>query len=59
MCVYRDVSPTSRLRVRIQIKRGHLPWAKGDQASEYIDPQELYDDYLTSNENELELQSES
>jgi len=47
------------MRVGIQMKRGHLPWAKGDQASEDINPQELYDYYWTSEEHELELQSES
>jgi len=47
------------MRVGIQIKREHLPWAKRDQASEDINLQELYDCYWTSNENELELQSES
>jgi len=47
------------MRMGIQIKRGHLPWAKGDQASKDINPQELYDYYWTSKENELKLQSES
>jgi len=59
LCIYRDISPTSKLHVRIQIKRGHLPLAKRDQASKDINPQELYNHYWTSNENKLELQSES
>jgi len=41
------------------MKRGHLPWAKEAQASEGINPQELYDYYWTSKAHELELQSGS
>ena len=35
--VYRDISPTSYVRVVIQIKSGHLPWTKKDQNVKEID----------------------
>ena len=27
-CMYRDVSPSSKIRLEIRMKSGHLPWAK-------------------------------
>ena len=59
MCVCRDISPTSKMRVEIQMKRRHRPWERTEQASLDINLQELYDDYWTSNAHELTSQGES
>ena len=48
--VRRDVSPTSQLE--IQIKVGHLPWAK-EQTSRVIDVEKLFNDYWTSKAHDL------
>jgi len=41
------------------MKRGHLPWAKEQRASEEINLRELYDEYWTSNAHDLALQGQS
>jgi hypothetical protein len=51
MC--RGVSPTSDMRTEIQMRSGHLFWAKNRQGSEVIDLQELFNDYWSSNEREF------
>ena len=52
-CLYRDISPTSRVRVEIQIKSGHLPWAKKNQNIKDIDIIKPVNQYWTSKEHEL------
>ena len=52
-CVYRDISPTSVVRVEIQIKSGHLPWAKKNQNIKEIDIQKPFNEYWTSKEHEI------
>jgi len=47
------------MRVGIEMKRGHLPWAKEEQASKEIDLRELYNYYWASKEHEIALQGES
>jgi len=59
LCVCRDVSPTSQMRVEIQMKRGNLSWPKKEQASKEIDLRKLYNDYWTSKAHELALQGKS
>jgi len=56
MC--RDVSPTSKVLVEIQMKSS-LPWAKGEHTSKVIDLQKLFDIYWTSKEHELTLTGQS
>jgi hypothetical protein len=53
LCVYRDIFPTSHVRVEIQIKSGHLPWAKKHQSTKEIDMQNLFDEYWSSKEHKL------
>ena len=53
LCVYRDISPTSNLRVEIQIKSGHLHWAKKIQNVKEIDIQKQFNEYWTSGQHEL------
>jgi len=53
MCVYRDISPTSQVRVEIQMKSSHLPWAKKDQNVKEIGLHKLFDEYWASEEHEL------
>ena len=43
MC--RDVSPASKMRAEIQVRRGHLFWTEVRQKSEPIDLQELFNEY--------------
>ena len=51
--LYRDISPTSHVGVGIQIKKGHLPWAKKNQNIKEIDIKKLFNEYWTSQEHEL------
>jgi len=53
LCVYRDISPTSHVRVEIQIKSGHLPWAKKHQNIKDIDIQGPFNEYWTSKEQKI------
>ena len=53
LCVYRDISPISILRVEIQIKSGHLHWAKKIQNMKEIDIQKPFHEYWASGEHEL------
>jgi len=46
--VCRGVSPASQMRVEIQMKSGHGPWAKKEENSESIDLEKLFNDYLSS-----------
>jgi hypothetical protein len=57
--VYRDISPTSHVRVEIQIKSGHLPWAKKDQNTKEIDIKKPVNEYWTSEEHELTVPGRS
>ena len=57
--VYRDISSTSKVRVEIQIKSGHLPWAKKNQNIKDIDLQKLFDEYWTSKAHDLTVQGRS
>ena len=59
MCVYRDVSPTSHIRVEVQMKSGHSVWAKYREASEDIDLDGLFSEYWSSNKHEFTILSQS
>jgi hypothetical protein len=59
LCVYRDISPTSHVRVEIQIKIGHLPWAKKVQNIKEIDVQKPFNEYWTSKEQEITVPGQS
>jgi len=59
LCVYRDISPTSHVRIEIQIKSGHLPWAKKHQNIKDIDMKRLFNEYWTSNEHKLTVPGQS
>ena len=51
--VYREISPTSQVRVEILLKSSHLPWVKKDQNIKAIDLQKLFNDYWSSKEHNL------
>jgi len=53
LCVYRDISPISHVRVEIQIKSGHLSWAKKVQNIKEIDMKKPFDEYWTSKKHEI------
>ena len=55
LCVYRDISPTSQVRVEIVMKSGHLPWATKDQNVKEIGLQTLFNEYWTSKKHEITL----
>ena len=47
------------MRVEIQMKTSHLPWAKKEKTSKKIDLQRLFNDYWTSKAHELTVQGQS
>ena len=51
--VYRGISPTTQVRVEIQMKSHHLPWAKKHQNAKYIGLQKLFNEYCTSKVHDL------
>jgi len=53
LCVYRDISPISHMRIEIQIKSGPLPWAKKVQNIKEIDMKKPFDEYWASKKHEL------
>jgi len=53
LCVYRDISPRSHVHVEIQIKSGHLPWAKKVQSTKNIDIKKPFHEYWTSQKHEI------
>ena len=57
--VCRDVSATSQIRAEVQMKRGHLFWAKHREADEVIDLQGLFHDYWSSNNYEFTVLGQS
>ena len=59
MCMYRDVSPTSQIRVEVRMKIGHSVWAKYREASEVIDLDGLFSVYWSSNNHEFTVPSQS
>ena len=50
---YRDISPTSHMRVEIEMRSSHLPFAKKEQAIKEINLQELFNHYWTSKAHDL------
>jgi len=57
--VCRGVSPTSKMRAEIQMRSGHLFWAKNRQANDDIKLQALFNDYWTSTEHEFTVPRQS
>ena len=47
------------MRVEVQIKSGHRPWGKKEQASKAIDLQKLFNDYWTSEMHDLTIPGQS
>ena len=52
-CVYREISPTSQVRIEISMKSYHLPWAKKDRNVKEISLEKLFHEYSTSKVHEL------
>ena len=59
VCVYRDISPTTQIRVEVRVKAGHLVWAKYRGASEAIDVDGVFMDYWSSTNRDFTVQSQS
>ena len=57
-CAYRGISPTSQVRIEIQMKSGHLPWAKKRNVKE-IGIEKLFHEYWTSKVDELTVPGRS
>ena len=55
----RGVSPTAEMHVEIELKRGHVSWAKKEQISKSIDIQKLFNNYWTSAAHELIVPGQS
>jgi len=58
LLVYRNVDPTSKMRVEIRIKSGHLLLANKEQTSKDIDLQNVFNNYWTSKASEITVQGE-
>ena len=50
---YAEVFPRQSRCMEIELKRGHLLWAKKEQTSKSIDIQKLFNNYWTSEAHEL------
>jgi len=57
--VYRDVSPTTQIRIEVRMKIGHSVWAKYRETNEVIDLDGLFSDYWNSNNREFTVLSQS
>ena len=57
-CVYREVSPTSQMRVDIRVKSSHRPWAKKEKASKGIDLETIFNDYSITKTHEFTVQGQ-
>ena len=55
--MYRDVSPTSQIRVEVRMKSGHSVWAKYREGSEVIELDGLFSDYWSSDNHEFTVLS--
>ena len=58
ICICRDVSPISKMRAEIQMRRGHLFWANYRQTSEVIDVKALFNEYWSSDKHEFTVPSQ-
>ena len=59
LCLYRYISPTSRMGVEIQLKSSHLLWAKKSQNIKEIDIKKSFNEYWASNEHKLTVPGRS
>ena len=59
LCECRGVSLALQLRVEIQMKSGHLPWAKKEQTGQSIDLQEVFDYYWGSKTHEVTVSGQT
>jgi hypothetical protein len=57
--VCREVSPTTKISVGIQMKSSHLPWAKKEQTTKEIDLENLFNTYWTSKAHEITVAGQS
>ena len=58
MGVYRELSPTSEIRAEIQLRAGHLFWAKHQQTSATIDLGTIFNEYWSSTKHEFIVPSQ-
>ena len=59
LLICRDASPTSQIRVEIQVKSALFRLGKEDQGSKEIDCQELFKDYWATTAHEFPVQGQS
>ena len=59
LCVCRDISPTSEMRVEVQRIIRNLLWEKNRQANTVIDLQGIYNEYWNSTKHEFTVSSQS
>jgi hypothetical protein len=59
MGVCREVSPTTKMSVEVQMKSSRVPWAKKEQTTKEIDLENLFNIYWTSKEHELTVPGQS
>ena len=56
---YRELCRTSKMRAEIQMRSGHLFWAKHRQTSEIVGLGALFDEYWSSTKLEFTVPSQS
>ena len=59
LCMCRGVYPTSEMRAEIQMKSGHIFWAKHRLAGGVIDLQALFNDYWSTSKHVFTVPSQS
>ena len=59
LCTCRDASPTSKMRIEIQLKSGPLQWGKKEQVSTEIDLKALFDEYWSAKAHEFPVRGQS
>ena len=59
MDVSRGISPATKMSVEVQMKSGHLPWAKKEETTKEIDLENLFNIYWTSKAHELTVSGQS
>ena len=59
MGICREVSPTTKMTVEIQMRSAHLPWVKKEQTAKEIDLENLFTTYWTSKAQEITVPGQS
>jgi hypothetical protein len=59
MSTYREISPTTKMTVEVQMKSSHIPWAKKELTTKEIDLENIFNIYWSSKEHEITVPGQS